>query len=344
MKNRLALFATLFTCAVAQAFAAYLPQSGAAGLLGFGALAILVTAVAAFGNLERLCGAPRAAPTAQLPVYGSSIPRLLASSVFLWLGLSLQLATPLLPWLTCSKTVDDFEGPTTTTVTGNAFFYTRCFYGTYGPPSCTYSSLVGEANVISYYNVGTGATNAVDASRALSLGVTSLLFSAGLLLPCAIMGSVALCLLRRSATSGAPPYSSGCAPGSLCVAQALGWSGFAVCSIVWWSALSLCSTIAKNLRATPGVNELCPSGFAYASTPGAIAAGASFALLLVGLALMASVAESVKGVRGVGCTGGGCVRLALDDGSGAHDVPLASTESSRLLVQPAPVPKFASSY
>ena len=127
------------------------------------------------------------------------------------------------------------------------------------------------------------------------------------------MASVAVYRLRRFELTGIPPYTAGCSPTSLLVAQMLGWPAFAIFSIVVFVASSLCSTVTTQLNNYKS-NPFNDGTAEYLFMPGPVAAGVSMTFQLLGLILLAVVSRALSSVHGVGCNGGGCCRLALDDG------------------------------
>ena len=160
---------------------------------------------------------------------------------------------------------------------------------------------------------GAAVTDIQYIEQARALGAVGFIAGIGLLLPCALMASVAAYRLRRFEKTGIPPYTSGCSPASLAVAQMLGWPALFIFSIIAISATSLCSTV-KNLLNTYAGNFLSGGTAEFILMPGPVAAGVSLMFQLLGLILLAVVSRALSSVHGVGCNGGGCCRLAVDDG------------------------------
>ena len=163
--------------------------------------------------------------------------------------------------------------------------------------------------------------------NALALGSIAYVVSIGLLFPCALMTSVAVYRLNKLARYGTPPYTSGCSPASLFVAQMLGWPSFAIFAIAFFCALALSSSAADKLN-SQGTSGPGNGRVEHNLMPGSVAAGVSVALQLLGLALQAVVARALSAVKGVGCNSGGCCRLALDDGR--DSVPGSASEGTSL--------------
>ena len=224
---------------------------------------------------------------------------LFASCCFLWFGLSLCLASPALPWLVSSSS----RG----IAAASAFFYQYCGLNHYTrePENCLQQSLA--------LSIPDEASDEITyAKNGLALGVVAYIVSIGLLFPCALMTSVALYRLSKLVKYGIPPYTSVCSPGSLFVAQILGWFSFAIFNIVFFSSLSLCSTVAGKLN-----DEYSYFNYGgrveYSLMPGSVAAGVGCAFQLLGLLLQYVVARALSSVHGIGCNNGGCCRVALDD-------------------------------
>ncbi len=177
---------------------------------------------------------------------------------------------------------------------------------------------------------GTGGPSASDlayAQNGLALGAIAYVFTIGLLFPCALMTSIAVYRVNKLIKNGISPYSSGCSPASLSVAQMLGWPSFAVFAISFFCALSLSSTVADKL------NSFTSSGaplVVYSAMPGSVAAGVSLAFQLVGLVLQNVAARALASVQGVGCNDGGCCRLATDNGPMPNKF-MAAAEGTSLL-------------
>ena len=122
------------------------------------------------------------------------------------------------------------------------------------------------------------------------------------------MASVAVYRLNKFAKYGIPPYTSGCSPASLSVAQMLGWPSFAIFSIVFFCAISICSSAASK------ASSFSFGNVQYNLMPGSVAAGVSVAFQLIGCVLMSVVAYALKSMHGIGCNSGGCCKLTLNNG------------------------------
>ena len=81
------------------------PFSKAYDLLAVGGVAVFLSAVFIYFPMERFCG------SRHVESANSAVPRpsfffvhiLFVASCCLWMGITLQMATPLLPWLMCSS-------------------------------------------------------------------------------------------------------------------------------------------------------------------------------------------------------------------------------------------------
>jgi hypothetical protein len=272
------------------------PLSSAYGVLGLAAIAVALTAVAAYSNVEQSCCA-RGKPTPRTAL-GLNHHLLFLSSCFLWFGLSLGLAAPALPWLVA-------VGPTSVTA-ASAFSLFFC-----GFASATNDySLCSQLTLVQYVaNGGLAMDDQALAQRGLALGVVAYIVLIGLLLPSAVITSIATYRFSKSTKQGTPAYTSGCSPASLFVAQLLGWPAFFTFSIVAFIAISVCSTVATRIKSQ------------FDGLPGIVAAMVSVALLLLGLILQAIVARALKDVRGVGCNSGGC--CCATDSAASGGAPLS---------------------
>jgi hypothetical protein len=265
-----------------------IPLSPAYLWLGLGVIAAFATGVLSYCPCERACGhkPSRARDTSFVLC---SPHALFISSSCLWFGVSLGIAAPSLPWLVSAGT-----GATSF---ANAFFYTVCNNNQNGAEFCT------SMNIYQYLTSSqASSTDVAYGLSALALGASAYICAVGLLLPCAVMASVAVYRLRRCAMYGTPPYTAGCSPASLLVAQLLGWSAFVAFGGACVGALALCAMVVPLIQANPRPT--------FSLTPGPVAAGLSAALQLVGLILMAASAWGLSDVRGVGCNSGGCCRTA----------------------------------
>jgi hypothetical protein len=279
-------------------------------------VAVGATAVLSYSPLEKLCGQKEAPPSPSHSGVGCSHHLLFLACCFLWFGLSLGLAAPALPWLVVVTRPGS-------TMAASAFYTFICFQDSGASLSTPAPSVCQQVTTAQYLNNFNSrpalAADLAYAQNGLALGAIAYTVSLGLLLPCALMTSIAVYRLNKLARYGTPPYTSGCSPASLAVAQMLGWPAFAVFAIAFFLAVSLCATVADKLNSQ---NFFGLSTVEYRLMPGSVAAGVSFALQLVGLALQAVVARALSEVKGVGCNSGGCCRLALDngrDGSGASE-------------------------
>ena len=298
---------------------AVLPLTPAYWLIFLGVIAVGVTALLAYSPLERFCGQK---PSSSLQHdFGYSRHLLFVSCCFLWFGLSLSLAAPALPWLVSASVRE--------TDAASAFFFIGCpiHYKT----KATFCQQVPLMQILSGPFAPTTPADLVYAQNGLALGVIAYIVTIGLLFHCALMTSIALYRLSRLAKNGTPPYTSGCSPASLSVAQTLGWTSFSVFCIAFFCALALCSAVANKLNAD-GPSFLFygeSDGVQYKLMPGSVAAGVSIALQLLGLLIQNVVARSLTAVHGLGCNSGGCCRQALDDG---YEPPIA--DGSALLGSP----------
>jgi hypothetical protein len=284
------------TAAVAAA-----PISSAYWTLSIAFVAAGVLVALLYSPLETLCGQRQSLPAAHGGSrFGSSGVLLLLSCWCLWFGFSLSLAAPALPWLVAVTSPTDLYALT-------AFNYYECFTfgGNAAAKVCTFY------RTLDYIDARNADTASLQyAERGLALGAVGYTVALGLLFPCVLMASLAAYRLRRFEKTGAAPYTSGCSPTSLAVAQSLGWPAFAIISILVFIATSLCSEAAGQLnkyRFSANIVE-------YAMLPGPVAAGVSMTFQLFGLVLLAVVSRSLSSVQGVGCNGGGCCRLAFDNG------------------------------
>ena len=299
------------------------PLSFAYGLLGLAALAITLTALASHASVEQrcqCCGTRGGKPPPTLKALGLNNHLLFLSACFLWIGLSLGLAAPALPWLVSTTP--------TFTYTASAFFLQSCQFGA----SNKEYSLCTQYTLLQYLSKRTltGDIKKDDLAlgqSALDLGVVMYLVLIGLLLPSAAIASVAVHRFNRSTQLGTPAYTSGCSPASLFAAQLLGWPALATFSIVSFIAISVCAAAVARLRLLPPNIYGEPQ---YAGLPGIVAALVGAALLLVGLVLQCLVARALKDVRGVGCNRGGCCCAPDSDSPG----PAPLQGGSAIVVMP----------
>jgi hypothetical protein len=273
-------------------------RSFAYGTLGLGVLVILIVTIASYSPLEEFCGQK---VSASYNGYGCRNHMLYISSVFLWIGLSLSLASPSLPWVASATARVSY--------TGSAFGFTLCYKSLYVPcQSVSFSDLSSGASL--------GSLSASDfalAQNALLLGTIGYITTIGLSFPCAVMTTIAVYRYNRFIKYSIPPYISGCSPASLSVAQMIGWPSFGIFTIVVGCGISLASTVAKTINSRTGGANSADGEFEYLAMPGSVAAGVSLAMQLIGLILVSILARSLRKVQGIGCNSGGCCRLALDD-------------------------------
>lgn len=278
--------------AVPAAAEAARPISLAYGMLSLGVVAAGVTAILSYSSIEQLCGQIISSHSSSSFGYNQHL--LFLSCCFLWFGLSLSLASPLLPWLVSANQKS--------TVALTAFHFLNC------PNDPTNEGLCATFPLTIYITKPPTADAAL-VQNGRAFGILVYITSVGLLFPCALMTSAAVYRLSKLAKYGTPPFTSGCSPASLLVAQLLGWPSFLIFAIIFFCAISLSSTAAIKLNAErkydfgPGSGE-----YQHNLMPGVVAGGVSLALQLLGLALQTIVARSLSAVYGVGCNSGGCSR------------------------------------
>jgi hypothetical protein len=255
-----------------------------------------------YSPVEKLCGQRQPLAAHGGFRFGRPGIFLLLSCLCLWFGFSLCLSAPLLPWLNTAPTDNPY---TFYAATAFDFYLCESRDGTAASKFCS------SFRTLAYMDANQFSSAVLQyGERALTLGAVTYIAGIGLLLPCVLMASLAAYRLRRFEKTGAAPYTSGCSPTSLPVAQALGWSAFIIFSVVVFVGTSLSSEAAgllNNAQFFSGTVE-------YSPMPGQISAGLSMTFQLVGLILLAVVSRSLSSVHGVGCNGGGCCRLAFDDG------------------------------
>jgi hypothetical protein len=100
------------------------------------------------------------------------------------------------------------------------------------------------------------------------------------------------------ARHGEVPYTAGCSPANLAVAQTLAWAGSGLTALILVLAPALCKSLADN-----DLKNLKPS---YANSPGVVLLGLAVGAALAGAALLCTAARAAKEIEGVGCNGGGC--------------------------------------
>jgi len=261
----------------------------------------------AYSPIEQICGS-KVSPTFQ--GYNCSNHLLFFAACFLWVGLALGLAAPALPWIV------SFSTSSSTYSSQPAFFITAFSFEVCSVYSLTFDIFCLNRYTFSEYltpNEGgnnifvtLSSTELSYVQNALLLGSFGYVVSVGLLLPCAIMTSIALYRYNRLIKYGIPAYTSGCSLASLSVAQMIGWPAFAIFIIVIGSGVQLSSTATKYLRANGPF-----SNAEYIAMPGSVAGGVSIFMQLVGLALVSIAAKALQKVKGVGCNTGGCCKLAM---------------------------------
>ena len=276
------------------------PFSSAYWLLSLGAVAVIVTAVIVYTDIEKLCSQKiptdsqgSSSPPASPGGFGCSVHMLFLSCICLWFGLSLDLASPALPWLLSLSA--------TSSSSANAFFVQYCLLdsaGSKAPTICYQYTLV---QFLTFQ--GSSITDLAYAQNALSFGSVAYVFSIGLFFPCALMTSIAVYRLNKKIKYVITPYTSGCSLGSLLVAQILGWTSLFVYSVVIFCATSMCAELATKY-------PLYNAG-PYTLLPGSVAAGIGMALQLVGLILQAIAARALISVPGIGCNRGGCCKISI---------------------------------
>ena len=132
------------------------------GVLGLGVIGTIGTAILTFCSLDRLCGQRK---SAEWPATAGDRPSatvkalLFAASSFLWLGLSLGLAAPAMPWITCATA------------------YGTQFADAFNAHICSsYSNLCESVPLLPFVKTGFGAQVSADAlayvNEAMGLGVT----------------------------------------------------------------------------------------------------------------------------------------------------------------------------
>jgi hypothetical protein len=285
-------------------------SSDALGTLAIAGVAVVTLAVAAFSSVERACGR-RASDGAALAREWGVAP-VFAGAALLWTSLSLLLASPAAPWITALEGQQSYYYTT-------AFATFTCSQDTsVEPPTHVCQSLS-----LSYYKRDglTGSQNlSLKITSGQVLGAFGLIFALGLLLPAALMASIATYRLSMLRRYGEAPYTAGCSLASLAVAQALAWTGFALTCVVWFAALGLCRSLVENDLKYVG------SSITYAASPGSVLMALAAAAALVGAALVSAAARATRDVLGVGCNRGGCCGRG---GGGEADPLLARAGAER---------------
>jgi len=224
--------------------------------------------------------------------------------------LSLILAAPVAPWI--AVVPDPYSYLYVT-----AFSLFQCqiassqnsFSGCYIQPLKSLSQgQFGYSDISGFVNSGQ------------ALGGLAITFTVGLLFPAALMSSVATYRLSLLEKYGVPPYTAGCSLASLSVAQSLGWAGFGLAAIVWFCALGLCNNV---ITAYPSISGATPN---FSNLPGEVLFGLGVTFTAVGASLVSVVARRETLIRGVGCNGGGCCNISVEEGHGG-----AFRESTALL-------------
>lgn len=295
--------------------------ANALGTLSIGFLAIALLATLIFSPVERFCGRGRAA-TSTFPVQprAASVRTLFAASSLMWLGASLLLAAPAAPWII--SIAGAYESAYVT-----AFSYFNCETGNGGgggfPP-------VGETWCISeplQYIAALSPDEAGYVNSGQALGGLALALTVALLLPAALMASVAAYRLSLLERFGTPPYTAGCSLASLAVAQALAWTGASLAAIAWFCALALVDKVVAKLGPAYSLGT--------ANLPGEVLCGVGVACTAVGAALVSVVARWEARILGVGCNGGGCCKITFEAAGG--EAPRETTALLDGAKKPAPV-------
>jgi hypothetical protein len=286
-------------------------RSSVYGTLGLSAIAVIVITIMAYVPVEEICG-NRASPTYN--GYKCSSHLLYFASCFLWIGLSLSLATPALPWIASYSPSNQYSQPTA--VFATAFYYELCNVDsgtleiTFCPNRFTFSELLSlSTSSSSSSGLTLSSTELNYYQNALLLGAFGYIVTIGLLFPCAVMTSIALYRYNRYIKYGIPAYTSGCSLASLPVAQMIGWPSFVIFAIVVGCGIQLASTVAKLVSTSA-------DGFPnaqYLNMPGVLAAGIGLFMQLLGLILVSVAAKTARSVKGVGCNRGGCCKVAAAD-------------------------------
>ena len=274
------------------------PLSSAYWTLSIAFVASSGLVVLLYSPLERFCGQRQVAGSAHRG-FGCYSYLLLFASWCLWFGFSLSLASPTLPWL--------IQASNYGTAAATAFNLINCQLYSDGSERC----FIFRTLEFLGSNTDLSASDIQYGEEAFALGILGYIVGIGLLFPCVLIASMATYRLRRFEMTGIPPYTSGCSPASLAVAQMLGWPAFLIISIVVFVATGLVSDVANQL------NKYRSAGNAtveYLFLPGPVAAGISMTFQFIGLTLVAVVSRALSSVHGVGCNSGGCCRLAVDDG------------------------------
>lgn len=265
-------------------------SADAMGTLALGALATAATAVMAFSPIERACG--RRAATTPAPgtePSAATIGFTFTGSALLWTALSLLLAAPAAPWITSVRGTAGYYYAT-------AFTINTC--SKFSPDSSTYACQTIPLAVYADGDSELGSKLLTKVNEGTTLGAFSLVFAIGLLFPAALMSSLATYRLSMLARHGEAPYSTGCSPANLAVAQTLAWAGAGLMSLILLLALALCKTLVDN-----ELKSLTPT---YMNSPGAVLLGLAVGAALAGAALLNAAARAAKEITGVGCNGGGC--------------------------------------
>lgn len=303
-------------------------RSSIYGVLGIGLAAIIILTIISYSPIEEICGL-KVTPT--FNGFGCTSYMLSFASCFLWLGLSLSLATPSLPWLASFTPTNDYQQ---NVYFASAFMYEFCVIDndTLEIATCPSAYVFSEIVSSSTSSVFSSAFSSTEFSyfrNALLLGAFGYVTTIGLLFPCAVMSSIALYRYNRYIKYGIPAYTAGCSLASLSVAQMLGWPSFIIFIIVIGCGVQLAATVVKvlSVRAFPDIQ--------FFAMPGSVAAGVSIFMQLLGLILVSISSRALRNVKGVGCNSGGCCRLAIDayedeDEGSSKQVKVAYERSSLL--------------
>jgi hypothetical protein len=240
-----------------------------------------------------------------------------AASTLQWLGVCLMIAGPVAPWIVTAP-----GGP-------RDYLYVNAF----NVYNCRTASVASGCEVTSLSSfIDYGDTKLTDfVNRGLALGGVALALSVGLLIPSALMTSVATYRLSLLERFGVPPYTAGCSLASLTVVQVLAWTGFGLSFIVFISALALCGNV---ISTSPNFNG---DALSSANLPGPVLFGIGLALTLVGVAIVSFIAKLEARILGVGCNRGGCCDIIEEENRGPQKFRDTSPLLSRNRSQAAPV-------
>ena len=270
----------------------------ALGTLSIGVLAVIILAVLIFSPVEKLCGRRAVSTISTVQPRADTVFTLFVASTLQWLGVCLILAAPIAPWIIVVSDPYDY-------LYANAFNAYNCqiaspgntFSGCFVQPLDAFTQMGADTNIAGFVNSGQ------------ALGGLALAFAVSLLIPAALMTSVATYRLSLLENFGVLPYTVGCSLASLTVVQMLAWPGFVVTSILWFCALALCSKVVTSY-------PMIGSGSTSSSfLPGEVLLGLGIAFTAVGLIIVSIIARREARIRGVGCNMGGCCVLTVEASS-----------------------------